>query len=133
MRFQAEGNQEAARDATRELMDLEQRLAHAWVEGDQAAIDAMLDEAWITTDITGRVRTKSQVFRDTFGQSARPIASMVIEDVSVRLLGEVAVVTGRTIAKGPDGTSARLRFTDVLVRRQDRWLFVASQGTPILD
>ena len=110
---------------------MEQRLARAWVAGDQATIRSMLADDWVTTDITGMVHTKEGVLRDMFAGTPRPIASMTIDEVAVRLFGEVAVITGRTTARGSDGGSVQLRFTDVAVRRDGRWVVVASQGTLI--
>ena len=112
------------------LAGMEQQLAQAWVEGDQATIRQMLADDWMTTDITGTVRAKEAVLREMFAATPRPIASMTIDDVQVRLFGDVAVITGRTTASGADGGSIQLRFTDVAVRRDGRWVFVASQGTP---
>lgn len=59
---------------------------------------------------------------------------MSIDDVKVRMLGDVAVATGRTHATGSyQGQSASvvLRFTDIFVRRNDRWQIVISQGTMV--
>ncbi len=56
---------------------------------------------------------------------------MTIDEVNVRLLGNVAVVTGRTVAAGSDGTTVALRFTDVIAKRGGKWQIVASQGTRI--
>jgi uncharacterized protein (TIGR02246 family) len=114
-----------------ELAAMEQRLARAWVEGDQAAIRGLLADDWVTTDITGMVRERDSVLRDMFAATPTPIATMTIDDVRVRVFGDVAVVTGRTTASGTGGGEIQLRFTDVLARRDGRWLFVASQGTAI--
>lgn len=112
-----------------EIEALEQRLARAWVEGDRCAIDEMLADDWATTDLTGALRSKHPVLKEMFAATDRPIRAMAIDEVNVRVLGRIALVTGRTAAAGPDGHEVRLRFTDVLEHRAGRWLFIASQGT----
>lgn len=113
------------------LRDLQQRLARAWVDGDRRTIDGILSDDWTVTDPAGAVRGKADVFRDMFGSSQRPIKAMTIDDVKVRVFGDIAVVTGRTNATGADGTRVVLRFTDVFEKRGERWQAVASQGTAI--
>ena len=86
---------------------------------------------WAVIDIQGRVRTKAEVLEEMFATQDPGIEAMTIDDVMVRMVGEIGVVTGRTVATGSDGSTVRLRFTDVFVRRDGRWQVVASQGTPI--
>jgi hypothetical protein len=111
---------------------IEQQLARAWVEADRAAIDRIIADDWTTTSITGEVLTRGQVMASMLREGARPIAAMTIDDVRVRALGTVAVVTGRTTARATGGdTDVVLRFTDVFTLRDGRWQIVASQGTRI--
>ena len=118
-------------DAQHELAQIEQRLARAWLDGDRATISAILDPEWRVIDIAGRSRTKTDVLDEMFASSARPIAAMTVDDVVVRMFGEAGIVTGRTTARGNNGESVVLRFTDVFLKRGDRWQIVASQGTPV--
>jgi hypothetical protein len=116
------------------LGDLEQRLAQAWVEGDRPFIEALLAPEWTVTDPSGRILTRQQVLDETFSSTDRKIDSMAIDDVKVRIIGTVAVVTGRTNAIGSyqgQTASVVLRFTDVFVRDNDRWQIVISQGTMV--
>lgn len=116
-----------------ELARIEQQLARAWVMGDRAVLDRIIADDWMTTDLTGRLQTKREIMAMMFAATATPIAAMTIDDVDVRLLGnDVAVVTGRTVARG-SGSSVEivLRFTDVFVMREGRWQVVASHGTQI--
>ena len=64
-------------------------------------------------------------------QTARPveIANLEAHDVRVRVLGDVAIVHGRTTYTRPDGTTASGRYTDVWARRDGRWLAVAAHVT----
>jgi ketosteroid isomerase-like protein len=111
---------------------IEQELARAWVEGDRATIDRIVADDWTTTDIAGRLRTRAEVMADMFRSGTKPIAAMTIDDVRVRMLGDVAVVTGRTTARATGSqTDIFLRFTDVFTLRDGRWQIVASQGTRI--
>ena len=58
----------------------------------------------------------------------------VIDDVSVVLFDETAVVRGRTTVSArvnDTPVSARIRFTDVLVRRSGRWQAVASHASTL--
>jgi ketosteroid isomerase-like protein len=64
-------------------------------------------------------------------QTARPISlsNLQAHDVDVRLLGDVAIVHGRTTFTLSDGRRASGRYTDVWARRQGRWLAVAAHVT----
>jgi hypothetical protein len=124
----------AQADATTTLVDLEHRLAQAWVERDRAFIDALLAPEWAVTDASGAVLTKLMVLEQTFASSERRIDSMVIDDVKVRIFGQAAVVTGRTRASGSyqgQRATATLRFTDVFVFRNGKWMIVASHGSSL--
>jgi len=63
-----------------------------------------------------------------------PMTKAEIDVDRVRLLGDVAIVTGQSLAAGlVDGrdVTVRQRYTDIYVRRDGRWRIVASQGTEI--
>ena len=114
------------------IAGIEQQLAKAWLSRDRAAIDAILAPEWSVTDAAGQVLTKEQVMQESFGSTERRIDAMTIDEVSVRVFGDAAVATGRTRATGSyRGTSASvvLRFTDVFVRRDNRWQAVASHAS----
>ena len=121
-------------DAIAELNQIEQRLAGAWVKNDRQAIEGILASDWTVIDITGRPMTKLEVLSEAFDSGDRRVDSMMVDDVRVRMLGEVAVVTGRTTAEGSyrgAGVRVVLRFTDVFVKRDGSWQVIASQGTPV--
>lgn len=116
------------------LADIEQKLAKAWVDGDRESISAILAPDWAVVDIAGRVLTKGQVLEEAFGSGDRTVESIRIDDVKVRPFGDLAVVTGRTVAAGSyQGKRAEveLRFTDVFARRNGVWQVVASHGTAV--
>jgi ketosteroid isomerase-like protein len=62
---------------------------------------------------------------------ARPagISNLRAEDVRIRLLGDIALIHGRTTYLKQDGRAAAGRYTDVWARRQGRWLCVAAHVT----
>jgi ketosteroid isomerase-like protein len=118
----------------RELTEIEQRLAKAWVQNDRDTIDSILASHWSVIEITGRVLTKSQLMEEAFGSQERRVEAMTIDDMQVRVLGSFAVVSGHTVAEGRHrGQSVRveLRFTDVFTKRSGRWQAVCSQATPV--
>ena len=62
-------------------------------------------------------------------QIARPVANLAAHDVRIRLLGDVAVIHGRTTYDKPDGQPGHGRYTDVYARRDGRWLCIAAHVT----
>ena len=64
-------------------------------------------------------------------QIARPttVPDLAIEDVRIRVLGDVALIHARTVYTKPDGQRAAGRYTDVWARRHGRWLCVAADVT----
>lgn len=116
-----------------ELKAIQQRLIEAWVKQDRATIDSLLADDWRVTDPTGHVLSNAQVMKE-LDSGDRKLESGAIDDVEVRLFGNVAVVTGRTQATGSyqgHKVSVTLRFTDVFVKRRGAWRAVASQGTMV--
>ncbi len=116
------------------ILELEQRLAAAWVKGDRGFIERLLADDWTVTDPAGRILTRQQVLDETFSSAERRIEAMTVDDVKVRLLGATAVATGRTRATGSyrgQSVTVVLRFMDVFHFRDGRWQIVASQGTTV--
>lgn len=58
-----------------------------------------------------------------------PVSDFEAEDVRIRILGEFAIIHGRTVYRKPDGRAGAGRYTDVYSRRQGRWLCVSAHVT----
>ena len=114
----------------RELEKIEHQLAATYQAGDCAAWGAMLAPEWSVTHITAELITKAQAL-EMCAAARGQIAQAAIDDISVRVFGDGAVVTGRTTfsTSGTNPVAMTLRFTDVFVRRSGRWLVVASHAT----
>lgn len=120
-------------DAVRELKEIEARLARAWVERDRPFLEEILSDEWAVVDATGGIRGKKEVIAEAFETSALRVDSARIEDVAVRLFGDTAVVRGRSEVAGSyngENMAVSLRFTDVFVQRNARWLCIASHASP---
>jgi hypothetical protein len=117
-----------------QLLTIQQQLARAWVERDRSFIERVLAPEWSVTQADGTIRSRASVLHDAFVARTMFIESMVVDDVTVTLFGDTAIVRGRTQATGVVGDqrgSARLRFTDTFIRRGGQWQAVASHATTL--
>jgi ketosteroid isomerase-like protein len=115
-----------------QLARIPQELARAWLQHDRAFIEATLAPEWSVTQADGSILTRATVLGTFFDTVA--FDSNVVDDVSVMLFGETAVVRGKTTASARVNgapVSARIRFTDVFVKRNGRWQAVASHASAI--
>jgi hypothetical protein len=64
-------------------------------------------------------------------QTAKPVAisNLKAEDVKIRLMGDFAIIHGRTTYTLRDNRGARGRYTDVWARRDGLWLAVSAHVT----
>ena len=56
-----------------------------------------------------------------------PFTNLRAEDVRIRVLGDVAIIHGRTRYAWADGREGAGRYTDIYARRNGQWLCVAAQ------
>jgi ketosteroid isomerase-like protein len=127
--------QPARADPVRQLTDLQQELARAWVAGDRAVIEHIIAPEWIVTGPDGQISTRADVLREVFETRTHRIASLTVDEVRVRVFGDAAVVTGRTRGRGESGNTpydVEIRFTDTFVRRDGRWQAVASHASLVM-
>lgn len=118
----------------KQLLMIQQQLARAWVERDRAFIESVLAPEWGVTQADGTIRSRAAVLDDAFVVRTVLVESMIVDDVTVTLLGDTAIVRGRTEATGVVGDqrgSARLRFTDTFIKRGGQWQAVASHATTL--
>jgi ketosteroid isomerase-like protein len=124
-----------ARDTAveQQLINVERQWKQAVVDRDPVALGQFYADEYISTDSEGLVFTRSQDIEiDTAGPSR--LTAFTFDDLRVRVYGEVAVVTGRIdttgmLAGAP--SQGRSRFTDVFVKRDGRWLCVATHTTAV--
>jgi ketosteroid isomerase-like protein len=114
------------------LKDTEQQLARAWSQHDRAFIENLLAPEWSVTQADGTMLTRRTVLETFF--DAVEFDSNVIDDVTVALFGDTAIVRGRTVVSAKlNGApvNARIRFTDVFLKRNGRWQVIASHASPL--
>jgi ketosteroid isomerase-like protein len=72
---------------------------------------------------------KSFVDRARFlKQTAVPVTirNLIADDVKIRVMGDFAIIHGRTRYTTPDGQQASCRYTDCWARQNGRWLAVSA-------
>lgn len=119
----------AAAATTRELTEIEGRLASTYKSGDCDGWGALLAPDWSVIHVTGAIMTRAEAIQACKAMPG-PLEVLVFENLIIRPYGDSAVVTGRTTASAA-GQTVVLRFTDVFVRREGKWLAVASHATRI--
>ncbi|MGB2713784.1 MAG: nuclear transport factor 2 family protein [Vicinamibacterales bacterium] len=112
---------------TRELKQMEQQLASSWKNGDCDRWGAIIAPEWSVIHITGTVIKKDEALQMCRQPQVR-IETLSIDELTVRVFGNAAVATGRTLVttSGANAESVTLR---VFIRRGGRWQIVASQAT----
>ncbi len=114
-----------------EIRQQEVRRFEAIVRGDLAALERILSDDLSYTHATGVFETKAE-FLDKLKSGQLKYEAFAPEDIRVRVYGTTGVVTGiarvRVQVKG-ELLQFQLRFTDVYVKKDDRWQMVAWQAT----
>src|SRR6266702_5857374 len=80
-------------------------------QGDVGRFDEILAEDFLCSNPDGSLVDKAQFL----AQPARPvtISGLAIDDVRIRILGDVAIIHARTSYKSADGAQHHGRYTDV--------------------
>jgi ketosteroid isomerase-like protein len=122
--WSAEGG---ARDDARaaEVLACEAERCRAISEQDWAALDALLDEDFTYTFLSGRTERKDVYLA---GLPSRP-HGVTDHDLDVRVYGDIAVITGSFVSTTPTGEVANEGTILVVWLRSDRWRAVAFQST----
>jgi ketosteroid isomerase-like protein len=100
----------------------------AWFEKNYA------DDASDVLSRTGAIQTKGEAIA-SMKTDKTVLESLDLSEVSPRVDGNAAIVTGVIRVRGRDDQSKpfdrRVRFTDTFIKRDGRWQVWASQGTRI--
>jgi ketosteroid isomerase-like protein len=116
-----------------EIESLEEARNQAVLHGDVSALDQMTSDDYTFITLKGELRTKADILKG-FASGSFHYESRQISDLKVRVYGDTAVVTGRSVQKGMENGrdySGDYRFTRVYVKEKGRWLTVALQTTLI--
>ncbi len=120
-------------NAEQELTAMEHELAEAAIHGDIVKLERYTADDFLGFDPSGQELNKAQVLA-RFKSPDYELESLRHEDVRVRVFGDCAVATARTVVKGRyQGKEAggQFRYLRVWIRRQGRWQAVAAQSTTI--
>ena len=108
-----------------ELLTLEQRWSDAIQQRDVKFLDDLLDDAFVDTAPDGHLRSKQDALKASVAQN---VESEKLQDLSVRLHGDVAIVTGVNLITGREHSYvATVHFTDIFQRKAGKWQAIAAQ------
>ena len=116
--------------ATRSDLDALTALNSDYIHSVQHGDVKRFDESWLRIScartLTGRSSTKPIPGTDrSTGHDQGP----AVQNVKVRILGNVAIIHARTSYTTADGEQRNGRYTDVWARRDGRWLAVSAHVT----
>jgi len=123
----------ATTNAEDEIKKLEEMRNDAVLHGDFSVLDRMTSDDYTFVTLRGEMRTKQEILKG-FASGSFHYDSRQIFDLKVRVYGDTAVVTGRSVQKGMENGkdySGNYWFTRVYVKQNGQWLTVALQTTPI--
>jgi len=109
------------------LIQLEQAWAKALEMHDADAVGCMLAEEFQDADPNGKLHDRAETLAQI--PHRRP-GKNILSELDPHVFGDSAYIRGlATLVNAEGNTVARVRFTDIYVYRNQRWLAVAGQET----
>jgi ketosteroid isomerase-like protein len=118
-------------DVSQTLQAAEQAWLNAEKNHDAAAFEKLVSNDWIAITPDGKTQTKAERAAEI---KTSDVGSATLGDMKVRVFGFTAVVTGtddEVTTKDGKKSSGHYVWTDVFVKRNGKWLAVASQTAQI--
>jgi ketosteroid isomerase-like protein len=120
-------------DIRQQLLDLEERRRAALIAVDLPTLDAMFHSDLVHIHAPGLTHNKTQLMEHI--SVRRPYRDSVRGELTIRLAGDLAIMTGPLINKlgSPDGTERTVGgvVTQVIIRDDEQgWKFLSFQMTP---
>lgn len=115
------------------LEAVEREFPAALLRGDAAYLARYMADDFQGMDPAGRAVTKADVLARLKASDVR-IESLRHEDIKVRVFGDCAVATARTVLRashGSEDVSGVFPYLRVWVRREGRWQAVAALSTSL--
>ncbi|MES2127008.1 MAG: nuclear transport factor 2 family protein [Pseudomonadota bacterium] len=120
----------AQSNPVKEIEAVEHARMAAVERRDADAAARFLTEDFASTNAQGRFLSRQQ-YLDAMRANPSPI-KMHHDEVLVRVHGDFAVVTGRSIISQADGkTLAPTRYTHVYIRQGNEWKMMTMQNSPV--
>jgi ketosteroid isomerase-like protein len=116
-----------------QLKKLEVERNHAMVSGDLATLDRTTASDYTVINPSGHLGNKKQMLADLRSGNLK-CQSIEVEDVTVHLYGDAAILSGRRTVKGQHhgkDISGKDRFTRVYAKRNGQWQAVWFQSTRV--
>lgn len=116
-----------------DIKKLEADRIQAGVRKDVASVAAATADEYVQIDWEGKVLDKAAMLA-RIGSSNIQLQSNTLDEIDVKVYGDVAVVTGRATRKGvmdAKDISTSVRYTRVYVKREGRWQVVQFQQTNV--
>jgi hypothetical protein len=113
------------------LENLENRWVAALKSADESTLNGILADNYVDTDESGNRANKAGVLQALKSGDLK-LKSVSVSAMHVYSYGDTAVVTGSSTQDGSykgQALSPRILFTDTFVRRNGKWVAVASQRT----
>ena len=110
---------------------METKRGEALLKADTSALSSMMTDEFVEISRFGQVRTKADNMRDIASGDLK-LLTVKYEDTTVRLYGEVAVLTAVADNTGTfrgNPFSGKIRYTRIFVRRDRGWQAVLMQQT----
>ncbi len=123
----------AAQATPNDLMEVERRFNAALLKKDDVVITELLADDLVHISFEGQAAGKTE-YLAFFKQDVWRYLKYEPTNVAVKILGNVAVVTGRvdrTIVINNKETTGAFAYTNVWSRAGDRWRLTSSQRTTI--
>jgi ketosteroid isomerase-like protein len=109
------------------LLGLNQDYIRSVQASDVERFSEILAEDFLCSQPDGSLIDRERFLQQTAPPAA--ISNLEAHDVTVRLMGDFAIIHARTTYQTADGRSASGRYTDVWARRGGRWLAVSAHVT----
>jgi ketosteroid isomerase-like protein len=117
-----------------QIKKMEKDRAAAVVKADIATLEGLTSDDYVLINANGQVSNKAETM-SMIKTGKIKLTANEVSDLSVRVYGDTAVVTGKSTAKGSiNGIELKgpVMFTRVYVKKNGKWQSVSFQQTPIV-